>query len=259
MGVLAALALVVENRLTAAAQRLGRQLDIGLRQRLLERIPKTKPQYFMSRLSADLTARVHSIYRLRAVPGIGRQILQIGAQIGLTCLALVWLMPQATALILGLVLAAFAIPIALHSLQSEHDLAARTHAGALSRFYLASLRGLTAVRAHGAEQALQREHESLLTRWGRVSQRLLRLNLLGFILQAGLCTALAVGIVLMAIQSLRWYLCDAVDDLLGPANSAPSPSVWRPIAATARPEEHCPARIRTADCAAVIRAQGRHE
>lgn len=201
VGALAALALVLENRLTAAAQRLGRQLDTRLRQRLLERIPKTKPQYFMSRLSADLAARAHSIYRLRAVPGIGRQILQTGAQIGLTSLALVWLIPEAAALIGGLMLAAFVIPLGLHRLQSEHDLAARTHSGALSRFYLASLRGLTAVRAHGAEQALRREHEALLTRWGRVSQRLLRLNLLGFTLQAGLCTVLAVGIVLMALRS----------------------------------------------------------
>lgn len=201
VGTLAALALILEHRLTAFGQRLGRSLDVGLRRRLFERLPKIRPRYFASRLSADLASRAHGIYRLRALPGTGRQLVQIGVQIGLTGLALAWLIPAAAGLIVALVGAALLIPLCLQGWQAEHDLTARTHAGALSRFYLGSLQGLTAVQAHGAERALEREHEALLTRWGRVSQRLLRLNLAGFVAQSGLCTVLAAAIVISAVQA----------------------------------------------------------
>jgi len=49
-----------------------------------------------------------------------------------------------------------------------------TIAGGLGRFYLDALLGLTAVRAHGAERTVRREHESLLVEWVRASRRLLR-------------------------------------------------------------------------------------
>ena len=43
----------------------------------------------------------------------------------------------------------------------------------MSRFYLDALLGLAAVRAHGAERAVRREHEGLLVEWARANQRLL--------------------------------------------------------------------------------------
>src|SRR5262249_53037080 len=54
---------------------------------------------------------------------------------------------------------------------SELNLRVRTHAGALSRFYLEALLGLTAVRAHGAERAVGREHEGLLVEWVRAGRQ----------------------------------------------------------------------------------------
>ena len=53
----------------------------------------------------------------------------------------------------------------------ERDLRQRTHAGALTRFYLDALLGLIPVRAHGAERALGREHEALLVEWARAGRR----------------------------------------------------------------------------------------
>ena len=44
-----------------------------------------------------------------------------------------------------------------------------THNGALSRFYLDALLGLIPARMHGAERAMRREHETLLTEWARSS------------------------------------------------------------------------------------------
>jgi ATP-binding cassette subfamily B protein len=62
------------------------------------------------------------------------------------------------------------MPLLLQKPLGERDLRVRIHAGALARFYLDAMRGLFAVRSHGAERALRREHEGLLTNWMRSSR-----------------------------------------------------------------------------------------
>jgi ATP-binding cassette subfamily B protein len=57
-------------------------------------------------------------------------------------------------------------------LLAERDLRVRSHAAGLTRFYLDALLGLLAVRAHGAEPSLRREHESLLRHWADAALRL---------------------------------------------------------------------------------------
>ena len=56
----------------------------------------------------------------------------------------------------------------------ERDLRLRTHAGALSHFYLDAFLGLVAIHAHGAQPAVRREHESLLSEWARAGFNLQR-------------------------------------------------------------------------------------
>jgi ATP-binding cassette subfamily B protein len=56
----------------------------------------------------------------------------------------------------------------------ERDLRLRTHAGALSHFYLDALLGLVAIHTHGGQSAVRREHESLLTEWARAGLNLQR-------------------------------------------------------------------------------------
>jgi ATP-binding cassette subfamily B protein len=50
---------------------------------------------------------------------------------------------------------------------NERDMRLQTHNGALGKFYLDALLGLTPIRTHGAEKSVQREHESLAVEWGR--------------------------------------------------------------------------------------------
>jgi ATP-binding cassette subfamily B protein len=64
---------------------------------------------------------------------------------------------------------AILLPLISQPFVSHLDLRVRTHLGALSRFYLDAFLGLVAVRAHGAERAVRREHESLLTEWLRAA------------------------------------------------------------------------------------------
>lgn len=56
-----------------------------------------------------------------------------------------------------------------HIIQREREMRSFTHNGALSRFYLDALLGLIPARMHGAERAMRREHETLLTEWMRSS------------------------------------------------------------------------------------------
>jgi ATP-binding cassette subfamily B protein len=65
------------------------------------------------------------------------------------------------------------VPLVLQKPLGERDLRVRVHAGALARFYLDAMRGLFAVRSHGAERALRREHEGLLSDWVRSSRSFL--------------------------------------------------------------------------------------
>ena len=73
----------------------------------------------------------------------------------------------------------------------------RTHAGALTHFYLDALLGLVAIHAHGAQPAVRREHESLLTEWARAGLNLQRavisLETLQFLSGFGLAIAILVS------------------------------------------------------------------
>ncbi|MGH8589043.1 MAG: ATP-binding cassette domain-containing protein [Gammaproteobacteria bacterium] len=75
------------------------------------------------------------------------------------------------------VIGAVGLPLAFQPHLQELDLRVRTHTGALTRFYLDALLGLTALRAHGAERAVRREQENLLVEWSDASLRWVRSNL----------------------------------------------------------------------------------
>jgi len=62
------------------------------------------------------------------------------------------------------------VPIAAKPWLEERDLRARSHAGALNRFFVDALLGVTAIRAHGAARAIEYEHDHLLAEWGRAAR-----------------------------------------------------------------------------------------
>jgi ABC-type multidrug transport system fused ATPase/permease subunit len=106
-------------------------------------------------------------------PQLGR-IVRTSCELALTTAAVVWLDPQSAVPALAGATIAVAVPFALHGFVAERDLRVRSHLGALSRFYLDALLGLTPVQAHGAERAVRREHEMLVTEWARASLGLFR-------------------------------------------------------------------------------------
>ena len=197
--------------------RLGRHLEARLRLAFLAKLPRLGDRYFQSRPTSDMAERSHSVHRLRLLPHLGGQIIHVasrnrdddcrpGMARSLPC-------PPGGARRGGTPV----LPLVMQPLLTERDLRVRTHAGALGRFSLDALLGLTAVRTHGAERAMQREYESLLVEWTRAGLHLQRAvvsvegvqSLLGFGLAAGLLAAYlarggeASGALLLTYWALR--------------------------------------------------------
>jgi ATP-binding cassette subfamily B protein len=166
--------LALELGLAGRLVRLGRRLEVRLRAAFLDKLPRLHDRYFQSRPISDMAERSHALHQIRLLPRLAGQFLRAALTLALTVVVISWLDPASTVPAAVAAILAVAVPLAFLPLLQGLDLRVRTHAGALSRFYLDALLGLTAVRAHGAERAIRREHESLLVEWVRASQRLLR-------------------------------------------------------------------------------------
>src|SRR6266851_5618863 len=166
--------LLLELPLTGSLLRLGRRLEIRLRLAFLRKIPRLGDRYFQSRLKSDMAERSHSIHLIRRLPELGGQLLRYIFEIVFTTAGIIWIDPASAPIAVLAALAAVAVPLLSQPLLMERDLRLRTHAGALSHFYLDALLGLVAIHTHGAQPAVRREHESLLTEWARAGLNLQR-------------------------------------------------------------------------------------
>jgi ABC-type bacteriocin/lantibiotic exporter with double-glycine peptidase domain len=166
--------LLLDLAISGGLLRLGRRIEAQLRVALLERLPRLSERYLHSRLIADLAHRAHSLDALRAMPELGARFARTSLQLIFTAIGLAWLDPPSVWLALVSVGLALGIPLATIPMLGERELRQRSHAAALSRYYLDGLLGLVAARTHGAERALRQRHESLLIEWGHASLHLVR-------------------------------------------------------------------------------------
>jgi ABC-type bacteriocin/lantibiotic exporter with double-glycine peptidase domain len=172
--VFSAALLFLDIPLAASLLRFGRRLEIRLRIAFLEKLPRLGDRYFQSRPKSDMAERSHSIHLIRRLPEMGGQLLRYVFEIVFTAAGIIWLDPASAPIVILAAFAAIAIPLASQPLLMERDLRLRTHAGALSHFYLDALLGLVAIHTHGGQSAVRREHESLLTEWARAGLNLQR-------------------------------------------------------------------------------------
>jgi ATP-binding cassette subfamily B protein len=156
---------LLELPIAAALLRLGRRLEVRLRIAFLAKIPLLTDRYLHSRPTSDMAERAHVIHTVRHVPLIAGQLVRATFSLALTIAGIAWLAPASVPFAVALAAVSVIVPLAAQPLLSERDLRVRTHAGALSRFYLDALLGLSPIRAHGAERAIRREHEGLLVDW----------------------------------------------------------------------------------------------
>jgi ABC-type bacteriocin/lantibiotic exporter with double-glycine peptidase domain len=170
----AGILLLLEYRLAEWLSRLGRRVEGSFRMALLEKIPRLHDRYFQSRPISDMAERGHAIHQIRLLPRLAGQLTRAALALVFTAGAIAWVDPGAAPVALTAAGCALALPLLFHPLLRELDLRVRTHAGALGRFYLDALLGLTAVRAHSAERPVRCEHEGLLVEWARAGRKLLR-------------------------------------------------------------------------------------
>jgi ATP-binding cassette subfamily B protein len=161
--------LLVEVPIAAGLLRIGRRLEAKMRVLFLEKIPRLGDRYFRSRLTSDMAERGHVIHGLRLLPEVGGRLIRAAFELILTTLGIAWLDPPSAPLAFLAAGLALGLPFIFHPSLSEQDLRVRTHAGALSRYYLDALLGIVAIRAHAAERSVRREHEGLLSEWVRAS------------------------------------------------------------------------------------------
>jgi ATP-binding cassette subfamily B protein len=184
----------------AAVAGMGRRLETRLRVAFLTKIPRLGDRYLASRPSSDMAERSHALHALRTLPEIGQSAVYAAMELVVTTAGLVWLAPRAAWVAVAAGVIEVLVPLVLQKPLGERDLRVRIHGGALARFYLDAMRGLFAVRSHGAERALRREHEGLLSDWARSSR-------------AFLATAVTVeaGQALVGVGLAAWLLVSYLD------------------------------------------------
>jgi ABC-type bacteriocin/lantibiotic exporter with double-glycine peptidase domain len=191
-----ALLLFLDFQLGRSVLRIGRRLEARLRLKFLEKIPRLTDRYFQSRPISDMGERCHNVHMLRQGPELAATFLRSVFGMAFTVAAIGWLYPESlwpAALVAAI---AIGVPVLAQPALAERDLKVRSHSGALTRYYLDALLGLTAIRAHAAEQAIRGEQVTLLGEWARA----------GFALQK---TAVAIegaqfGLSLAASVWLVW-------------------------------------------------------
>ncbi|MCI0441480.1 MAG: ABC transporter ATP-binding protein/permease [Chloroflexi bacterium] len=161
--------LLVEIPIAQGLLRAGRRLESRMRASFLRKIPRLGDKYFRSRLTSDMAERSHVIQGLRLLPDMGGRLIRSIFELTLTAIGIYWLDPRSAPLSFLAAALAVGVPLLFHPSLSELDLRVRTHAGALSRYYLDALLGLVAIRAHAAYRTVRREHEGLLVEWSRAS------------------------------------------------------------------------------------------
>ncbi|HLK64371.1 MAG TPA: ATP-binding cassette domain-containing protein [Bryobacteraceae bacterium] len=179
--------------------RIGRRLDCRLRLSFLETVARLDDRYFRSRLASDMAERSHHAHRLRQLPEMVGRLLRPVFEMLFTVAGIAWLYPGSARWALLTAALSLAIPLAAQPMLAERDLRFRSHGGALTRFYLDSLLGLVAIRAHGAQQSIRREQESLLGHWARAGIGFQRAVTAIGGLQFAIGLTLAAGLVLRAI------------------------------------------------------------
>jgi len=197
LAVFLTLATVLELPLASTVLRLGRRLEMRLRMAFLDKLPRLADRYFRSRLSSDMAERAHSAHGLRRLPGLASRLLRSAFLLLFTTVGIAWLDPRSTLLAAVVAVLSVVLPMIAQRFLVERDLRVRTHAGALTRYYLDAMLGLMPIRCHSAELAVRREHEALLVEWARAHRGRLQaatvvqgvLSLVGIALAAWLLAA----------------------------------------------------------------------
>lgn len=188
-----------ETVLGVALLRVGNRLEAALRIALLTKLPRLRDSYLQTRLRSDMAERCHSVSPLRKYPELHAHVARTLLRLIVVIAAMCWIAPPLAVIAIGAGIVAVLVPLIAHPSIAQADMRARTHAGALTRFYLDTLLGLMPLRAHGAASAIRRQHEELLAQWRAAVQSRISTALIAQGVQLALCLAAAAWIVTAAL------------------------------------------------------------
>jgi len=176
---------------------IGRRLEVRLRKSYFEQLPKTEDRYFQSRLASDMASRCHNIQAMRTLPALIAQAITITLEILATTAALIWAAPHAWPIVVALCAATLVLPLIAQKVFLEPDMRVQSQVGALSKFILDALVGLTPIKIHGAERSLRRSQETLLVSWTKARYWLQSLA----VAFEGLLMVVSYGLVVWLVYS----------------------------------------------------------
>jgi ATP-binding cassette subfamily B protein len=151
--------------------RLGRHLELRLRNQFLLKIPRLVDRYFTSRLISDMALRAHTLHVLRLLPDLAGLLVRFAASLLFTVLAIAWFYPAAGIPAVLAAVAAAAVPLLFQPWLVERDLRFRELSSGLSRFYFDALRGVRAIQAHAAQRTLRAAQALQLRQWAQAGLR----------------------------------------------------------------------------------------
>ena len=195
--IVALLLLLIQVPISLGLLGIGRRLEVRLRKAYFEQLPKTEDRYFQSRLASDMASRCHNIQAMRTLPALIAQVLTISLELLATTAALIWAAPGAWSIVLALSAATLLLPLIAQKVFLEPDMRVQSQTGALSKFILDALVGLTPILVHGAERSLRRSQETLLVGWTRSRYWLQALSV-GF---EGVLMLVSYGLVVWLVYS----------------------------------------------------------
>jgi ATP-binding cassette subfamily B protein len=194
------LALLFELAQAHLVQRLARGLEARLRVAFLEKLPRLEDRYFRSRPISDMASRAHLLQTLRGIPRFAVDLSSGVLRLITTTGVLIWLEPRLWKLACVLLAVCLSVPLVSYRLLDEAMARMRILGATLFRFYLDALLGVVPIRVHGAERAVRREHEGILTEWIRSSLSVETRALSVRAFERLLGTAVAVSIVVVFVQ-----------------------------------------------------------
>lgn len=175
--------------------RMGRHLELRLRTRLLEKIPRLHDRHFQSRLISDMAFRAHTVQMLRQLPELVGLFLRLSASLVFAVAGIVWFYPDAGLLALFAAIVAVGVPLMFQPALANRDLRFREFSGALSRFYLDALLGQRPIQAHGASKTLRNLNSTQLGQWADAGLKLQALFVRAEILQSAITIVPVVALV----------------------------------------------------------------
>lgn len=151
---------------------MGRGLAARLRIAAFKMLPMLSSQYFQNFSTAGITERVHGAQHTHFLPSLSSRIIWLATKIALTIVGIAWIDGLSASIAIVRSIALLGLFMASRTVLSSQNIKVYITLERLGRSALDAMRGLVAIRTHGAERAVRREYEGYLGEWHQTAMNL---------------------------------------------------------------------------------------